>query len=614
MPAQDSVRVVRFGEYELDLTSSELRKHDHRVPLPDQAIRILAMLLERPGEVITREQITDRLWPSGTVVEFDHGINSSIRRLRAALNDSADRPRYIETLPKRGYRFIFPVEDEKRVLAEPQVEVAEVSPVPEQQREDQSGRRWLWVGIGATALLAVAILAFMQWRTAQPKSINSIAVLPLVNATGDPNAEYLSDGISEEIINTLSAAHHLKVIARTSAFRFKGSKIDPQKAGRQLGVGAILIGTLVRRGDSLVIQTDLVKVSDGSELWGARYNRQISELQTVQAEIAPEIASKLRLRLAGDEEKRLAKRYTDHSEAYELYLKAAHTDSFSEALDLVQRSIAKDPNFALAYVRLANVYLGMSEGRVLASKKGLPKARDAATKALELDDGLGEAHVVLARVLMNLNWDWRGAERELKRGIELNASIGHIFYSSYLLYVGRHQEALTEAQRAEEIDPLSSEIQGRIAMVYDGTRQYDRSIQKARAPGASDFTKFFGALALAEKGNYSESIAVLKGGSFLSPGVQGHIGYAYARAGNRPEAERICRELQRESEKEGVGAYEVAFINAALDKKEEAFKWLDIAYQQHDSGMKFLKVDPCLDPLRSDPRFDELIRRVGLPL
>jgi TolB-like protein/DNA-binding winged helix-turn-helix (wHTH) protein len=348
MPIQGSVRVIRFGDYALDLASGELRKHDHKLPLPDQAIRILALLLERPGEVVTREQLIARLWPNRTVVEFDHGINSSVRRLRAALNDSAEQPRYIETLPKRGYRFIAPVQPkDQETPAESQMEM---SPARERRSGSKTGWKRVWLGIGAVGLLVLLGLGVLRWRTAPSESIHSIAVLPLVNTTHDPRAEYLSDGISEEIINTLSAAPHLRVIARTSAFQFKGKAVDLQKAGRELGVGAVLTGTLTRRGEALVIQTDLVRVSDGSELWGAHYTRQMSELPTVQSEIASEIASKLRLKLVGNQERRLTKRYTENREAYELYLQAAHARNPSEALDLVQRSIAKDPNFALAYV------------------------------------------------------------------------------------------------------------------------------------------------------------------------------------------------------------------------------------------------------------------------
>jgi eukaryotic-like serine/threonine-protein kinase len=488
----------------------------------------------------------------------------------------------------------------------------QTSPPPAPPVHAARPRAWTsrWAAIGAAVLL-LAGFGLLHWRTTQAQAIRSIAVLPLVNTSHDPDADYLSDGISEEIINTLSTAPHLKVIARASAFQFRGKEVDLRKVGHELGVGAVLTGTLARHGETLVIQTDLVQVSDGAELWGARYTRQLSELPTLQSEMAAEIASKLRLKLDGAEEKQLTKRYTENSEAYELYLQAAHAPNSAEALDLLQRAIAKDPKFALAYVRLADLYLDMAEARLLATEEALPKARKAATKALELDEGLGEAYIALARVAMNLDWDWRGAERELKQGIERNANIGHIFYSWYLLSVGREQEALAEAQRAEELDPLSAYVQGRIAFVYHLTRQYDRAIQKARAPGASGPAKIAGAFSLAETGHYAESIALLKA-NFFGAGGQGHIGYAYARAGNRAEAERICRGLQHQAETEGMGAYEVAFINAALGRKEEAFHWLDIAYQQHDPGLQYLKVDPCLDPLRTDPRFPQLVRRVGL--
>jgi tetratricopeptide (TPR) repeat protein len=315
------------------------------------------------------------------------------------------------------------------------------------------------------------------------------------------------------------------------------------------------------------------------------------------------------LKLAGDEEMRLAKRYTNNSEAYDLYLKASNTRNRSEALDLLQRAVAKDPNLALAYVRIAGAYVSSGIARRRPSAEVFPKVRDAARKAIELDDTLGNAHLTLAEVLMDWDWDWQGAERELKRGIELNLGVGHVLYSRYLMDVGRLQDALAEAERAEEIDPLSPAVHAWLALVYYEARQYDRAIQEARG----SWGKVFGAFALAEKGQYSESIAILKANT-AGAGDRGHIGDAYAKAGNRAEAERICDELQQRSKKEGVGAYEVAFINAALGRKDEAFRWLDIAYQQRDPGLAFLKVDPCLDPLRSDPRFDQLVRRVGLPV
>ncbi len=615
MVPQPRIRVVRFGEYELDLESSELRKHGHKVPLPDQAFQILAMLLERPGEMIPRDQLIARLWPDGTVVEFDRGINSSVRRLRAVLNDSAERPRYVETLPKRGYRFIYPVEAGQKPSSEL------VSDVTPSSFGSPTHRVWMIVGTFACVLASGAGLLY--WRTTQRQLVRSVAVLPLVNATQNPATEYLSDGISEEIINTLSVAPHLRVIARTSAFAFRGKQIDPREVGRQLGVGAVLTGRLSRRGETLVIQTDLIQVSDGSELWGANYTRPVSRLSDLQFEVAADIADQLRLKLAGAEKRRPPRRYTESKEAYELYLKAvtALPAGNSEAsLPLLYQAIDRDPNFALAYLRLANVYMNLADSRRLPSREALPKAREAAKKALELDENLGEAHVELARVAMNLDWNWAGAERELKRGIELNSNIGHIFYSLYLAMMGRSRDALVEAQRAEAIDPLSPDIQWRTVFIHWLTRDYDRAIEKANTPGATSLVRETAALPLAETGNYAKSIALLTeliatlhtdsprgDAAFI-----GHLAYAYARGGQRKRAEQICRELERRAATEGLGAYEAAFLEGVFGEKDEAFRWLDVAYQQRDPGLKYLKMDPCLDPLRDDSRFSALVRRVGL--
>ncbi|MBV9226939.1 MAG: winged helix-turn-helix domain-containing protein [Acidobacteriaceae bacterium] len=609
MPTQGSVRVIRFGDYALDLASGELRKHGHKLPLPDQAIRILILLLERPGEVVAREQLIAQLWPNGTVVDFDHGINSSVRRLRAALNDSAEQPRYIETLPRRGYRFIAPVQSEdQEVRTESQTEI---SFVQGQSSGPPTGWKWAWLGISLVGLSVLLGFGVLRWRTAPAQSIRSIAVLPLVNATHDSNADYLSDGISEEVINTLSAVPHLKVIARTSAFQFKGKAVDPRKVGRELGVGAVLTGTLTQHGDALVIQADLVDVADGSELWGERYRRRMADLQSLQGDMAREIASTLRLKLGDEAAKRLTKRYTENSEAYAWYLKAARAENPLDRLRYLQRSIAKDPHFALAYVRLALTDELVAKWGYGNPTKAYTEAKAAAMKALELDDHLGEAHVALAEALLNLTWDWAGCERELTRAMEANANVAHLAYSWYLMRVGRTQEALVEAQRAEQIDPLSPDLHAALALLYYGAHEYDRSIEEAQTPGVPAYAQKFRAFALAEKGDYAESIALLKANA-SDAGDQGHLGYAYAKAGQRAGAQRICRELQHRAEQEGVGAYEAAFLHAALGQKEEAFHWLDLAYQQHDPGMTYLKRDPCLDSLRSDPRFPQLVRRVGL--
>ncbi len=613
VPTGNGVRGARFGDFEVNFERGELRKNGHKIHVPDQAIRILELLLSRPGEVVTREQLQARLWPDGTVVEFDHGINSSIRRLRAALGDSAERPRYIETLPKRGYRFIFGCDP-----AQPGGEASGVEAPRTEEVNAPKVQNWMW--IGAAGLMVLLSFAVARFRLAPAKPITSIAILPLVNASHDPGVDYLSDGISEELINFLSAVRNLKVIARNTAFQFKGQEVNSKKIGQELGVSALLTGTLIRSGNTVIVQTDLVNVEDGSELWGERYKRNITDFQGLESDIARQVADALRLRLAGDEQQRLKKRYTENSEAYQLYLKGIYAvgdccepRSFQIAqrsISYFQQAIAKDPNFALAYFRLAVRYNALGAWRRWPVREAFAKAKEEAEKALRIDDGLGEAHAELAFALVRLNWDWPDAERELKRAVELNPNYAHAPYSWYLMQVGRKEDGLSEAQRAIEIDPLSSKALDWGAFTHYMSREYDQAIEEARK-GAAGKPSFWVALALEQKGMYDEAIANLEQLGD-SAAIRGHLGHVYAISGKAGQAQNIIRELQLRALKQQVGSYEIGFIYAALGQKDRAFEWLEKAYEQHDSGMTYLKTDPNLDPLRQDPRFEQLERRVGL--
>ncbi len=868
---------VRFGQYELDPVAGELRKNSRKMRLPSQALEVLTMMVERPGEVVTREQLNARLWPNGTVVEFDHGINSCIRRLRAALNDSAEQPRYIETLPKRGYRFIFPCEFSERenavapappaaqyrivtklgagamgvvyratdtrlgrdvalkfpvesilnsprmmhaferearaaaalnhpnictvycvgeqdgrpfiamellegetleaILNRREISIDEVLTIasqiaaamdaahsrgivhrdikpanifisagnavkvvdfgiskcstmalpaatpakstlgapalstiagtprymaPEQlegrtadvrsdifsfgvtlyemltrQRpfdgdapeevaasiqsspprsitelragvpaevvrlvngclEKDPGARWqtarevvtrvksitpghrsgkwAWLLSGAAAAVVLAAGTW-YWRGANAPSITSIAVLPFTNSTPQAETEYLTDGVTESIINSLSSAPRLKVIARATAFTFKGKEIDPQVAGRQLGVEAVLTGRISQQGDWIDIQTDLVKAADRSQLWGEHFRRRIADLQGLQADIAGEIADKLRLRLAGEERQRVTRRYTENNEAFEIYLKAIHeppslTSGRLKGIQLMEQAIAKDPGFARAYVQLAQWYMDLGRWQVWPVAKSLQKNRAAATKAMELDPGLGEAHVELAKSLWWGEWDRTGAEREFQRGLELNSNSAHVEYGMFLAQIGRTQEARAEARRAVEIDPLSPATLGSVALLHWMTRDYDQAIEEVQtaAPNPAVLMAFL----REAKGQYEEAIAEFeKLGE--TAGIRGHLARVYIQAGRLADGRRILGELQPRVRKDGVGAYEIAFIYAALGNIDEAFHWFDIAYKNHDSGLICLKFDPAVDVLRSDRRFQALERRVGLP-
>jgi TolB-like protein/Flp pilus assembly protein TadD len=474
-------------------------------------------------------------------------------------------------------------------------------------------RKWPWLMFGAAAAVVLAFGTW-YWRDANAPAITSIAVLPFTNATPQADTEYLTDGITEGIINSLSSVPRLKVIARTTAFTFKGKEIDPQAVGRQLGVEAVLTGRISQRGDSIDIQTDLAKVSDRSQLWGEPFRRRIADVQSLQADIAGEIADKLRLRLAGEDRKRVTRRYTESSEAFELYLKAMHEPTNGPTgrlkhVEYLEQAIAKDPGFARAYVQLAVSYRWLGGGHFWPSAKSLRKNREAATKAVELDSSLGEAHVELADSLWWGDWDWAGAEREFQRGIELNASSAHGEYGLFLAQIGRTQEARAEARRAIEIDPRSPDTLGLVAFIHSTTGDYDQAIEEVQtAPNRAILNAFV----REKKGQYEEAIAEFeKLGE--AAGIRGHLGRVYIKTGRLADGRRILAELQARVRKDGVGAYEIAFIYAALGDTDMAFRWLDVAYENRDPGLKVLKVDHVLDVLRSDPRLQELERRVGLP-
>jgi len=483
----------------------------------------------------------------------------------------------------------------------------------------------LVVGAALATLLLVAVwFTFFRGRG---EAIDSVAVLPFANASGDPNTEYLSDGISEGIINSLSQLPNLRVMARSTVFHFKGKESDPQKVGHELGVRAVLAGRLLQRGDTLVVQTELVDVDQGSQLWGEQYNRKLADILAVQEDISQEISEKLRLRLTGEEKVRLTERQIVNPEAYQLYLKGRYywnkrtEEGFNKAIEHFNQAIEKDPNYALAHAGLADSYILLGHYGLLPSKEAYPKAREAAAKALELDDTLGEAHNALAEV-KEVDWDWPGAEREHRRAIELNPgyATAHEWYGVLLSELGRHEEALAEIKRALQIDPLSLIINtshGRI-LLFAG--QNDLAIEQLHKtleidPTFANTHAYLG-IAYLRKGAFAEAIAELQRAVTLSPGVtyyKAGLGHAYARAGKSAEARKLLYDLTEQSKHRYVSLFQIAFIYAGLGEKDQAFAFLEKAYEQRDYRLIYMKGDPLLDSLRSDPRFQDLQRRVGLP-
>lgn len=472
-----------------------------------------------------------------------------------------------------------------------------------------------------TLTVLVAAAASLYYFTRPVEAINSIAVLPFTNTDGDADAEYLSDGITESTINSLSRLSNLKVIARSSVFQYKGKETDPQVVARELGVRAVLMGRIMQRDGNLKVSAELVDSLDKSRLWGKEYNRNAVDILEVQEEIAKDISENLRLKLSGEEQKQLTKHYTENTEAYELYSKGRYhffketEEGLKKAVESFNQAIATDPNYALAYAGLADAYSILGDYTFLDPKEAFPRAKVAAQKALEIDDTLAEAHASLGKV-KELDWDWSGAEREYKRAIELNANYAEARrnFSGYLVKMGRHNDAMEEIKRAQELDPLSLNIKAGLAFVFYMARRYDQAIEQYQkvVEMDSNFSTAHYMLgnAYLKKGMYGEAIAAFQKSDFEGPLLLLAVAYAHALSGKKDEAQKILDQMK--STKEYVPPYDMVYLYASLGDRDQAFKWLEKAMRDKDA-VGYLKVDPHMDSLRSDPRFQEMLRRVGLP-
>jgi serine/threonine-protein kinase len=486
----------------------------------------------------------------------------------------------------------------------------------------------------ALAALAAVVVGFSFWYFTRPvQAIDSVAVLPFVNVGGNANTEYLSDGITESLINSLSQLPNLKVIARSSVFRYKGKEVDPQVVGRELGVRAVLTGRVIQMGDNLTIQTELVDVATQTRLWGENYARKVSDIIPLQDEISREISEKLRLKLSGEEKKQLAKRYTDNSEAYQLYWKGRYywnsrrSEDIREAIRYFQQAIVADPSYALAYTGLADCYV-LGNLLQMSPKEAMPIAIEKTNTALSIDPGLAEAHTSLAKIKLSYEWDWAGAETEFKKALELKPgyATAHQWYGVYLSEMGRHDESLEHRKRALDLDPLSLSISTGVGRAYFWARRYDEGLahlQKTleRDPKYADTHWSFG-LNYEGKKMYTEAVSAYQRAISLSktaefpegkPEMIANLGHAYAVSGHRSDALKIIEELKELiGRRSYVSPYSVALIYVGLGEKDLAFEWLAKAKDERDESYVHLKVDPRLDDLRSDPRFTELLRLINL--
>ena len=500
--------------------------------------------------------------------------------------------------------------------------------VEKMTRQPSPLRRMALAGIALT-ILALGAVALYQ-RIGGSAAIDSLAVLPFVNVSGDPNTEYLADGIAESLINSLSRVPHLKVISLSSVLRYKGREIEAQSVGRDLGVRAVLVGRLVQRGDGLSIGVELVDSRDKSHIWGEQYSRKFADVLRIQQELSGEISEKLRLRLSGEEKQRLAKRFTESSEAYQDYLHGRYywnqrkLEGFKKAIEYFERAIQKDPNYALAYSGLADSFSirGLREWD-LAPRDAFPKAKAAATKALEIDNMLAEAQTSLAFVTWYYDWDWRVAEREFKRALELNANypVAHQWYGSYLSSMARHDEGIAEKKRAVELDPLSLVMNRSAGWTLYFARRYDEAVEQYRKTLELDPNFAHAHLWLGEaykqKGMHQQAILELEKALALSGEDHAKLaalGHAYALSGKRAEATRILEKLEEMSKRSYVPPYDFAVIFAGLGEKDKALEWLQKAYEDRSAYLVYLNVEPIWDGLRSDPRFTDLLRRMRLAL
>jgi TolB-like protein/DNA-binding winged helix-turn-helix (wHTH) protein/Tfp pilus assembly protein PilF len=637
-----SVRSVRFGLFEVDLRTGELTKKGIKVRLQGQPYLLLVTLLKQQGELVTREELRRALWPDETFVDFDHGLGTALNKLREALGDSATNPRFVETMHRRGYRFIAPVvavveNDVAPVVSEgPPAEQEPAIEDPPAAENDQvrlagaSGRRWLrdWkVYAFALVLFSVGSLAWVLIPSFPSTPIRSLAVLPLENLSGDPAQDYFSDGMTDELTTELGQISGLRVISRTSAVTYKGARKPLPQIGQELNVDAVVEGTVLRSGKKVRITVELIRASTDKQLWGRSYEVELRDILGLQKEVARSIAGEVRIELTPHETDVLKSVKRVNPDAYEAYLKGRYfwnkrtADGLTKAIGSFNDAIEKDPDQAPAYAGLADAYAlaGDWQYGVLAPKEAYPRAKAAATKAIELDGSLGEAHVSLAWCLDGFDWDWESAGREFTRGIELSPgyATGHHWYGWHLAALGRHDDSIAELKQAQSLDPLSLVIGTDLAEELMIAHRYEDAIAQGRKTLALDpsfaLTHYVLGEVFAQKHMYNEAVAELQKATDSSPGSTAFaaaMAYTYAISGRRDAAVRILNSLQNRSSDKFSNAPVIALVYVGLEDKDQAMAWLEKAYAERFNPQILMR--PCFDLLRSDPRFEDLLHRTGL--
>lgn len=630
----DDGSIYHFDDVVIDRDKFEVSKSSEPRALTPRVFDVLVYLIRERGRVVEKQELVEQVWKGAFV--SDNSLTRAIKEIRRELGDSAVAPRYIETVHKRGYRFIAELEEAVDKTADTETVIKPLeSPKPgmvsSPWRESPSHPFGTWItkykAVAAVVLTAILLAtAAAVYFGRGENMIRSIVVLPLENASADANMEYLSDGITESLINSLSELPSLKVIARSTAFRYRGQEFDAQKLRRDLGVDAVLTGRVVQQGEDLIVQADLIDAADGSQIWGARYSRKLSGIFALQGEIATDISKKLRLRLTGEQEKRLTKPGTENAEAYRLYQTGRYfwnkrsEENLRKSIEYFQQAIEKDPNYALAHAGIADSYAVMAISADLPAHEVFPKAKAAAARALDLDNGLVEAHATMLRIKSQYDRDWTGAENEYRKALELNPNypMTHVYYLSYLLAAGRTEEGIASVRRAHELDPLSLVINAVLARALFFAGRYDEAIAASQKTLELDQNVFLARLILGrsymKKGMFEEAIGELKKARALSGSVSESsslLAFTYAVSGQRAEANKVLEEMMVLSNRRYVQPYDIAIVHAGLGDKDQAFEWLEKAYRDRNHQITLINAVPEFESLRSDPRFSSLLQRAA---
>lgn len=621
MPSPSSAsQALHFGDFELDLRSGELRNNGHTTRLPEQLFRLLVLLLERRGDVVTREELRQSLWAADTFVDFDTGLNNAVSKLREVLGDSAENPKFIQTLPRRGYRLVAPPEP---------IEESDIFP----KRPRSFGRRWIWAS-GIALVIVIAVVAERVWRGSKqsiaiaPPRIESIAVLPLENLSGDPAQDYFADSMTDVLTTDLAQIQGLRVISRTSVMPYKNAGRRLPDIARELNVDGIIAGTVMRSGSRVRITAQLIHAATDRHLWAKSYERDISDILPLQGELAQAITDAVEVKIAPQVRARLRSAPQLNPDAYEAFfrglialiaLSQVKAELIPGAIRHFERAVTIQPDFALAHVMLARSHYQYAffGPLPLPPHEFMPRAEAAARIALKTDPAIAEAHTVLANILYRYHWDWTNAEAEFRRALELspNDALARHNFAEFLSVIGRSDEAVAQKEIARKLDPKGNPAnQDELSRAASDSERaiavWRTNVQ--RNPTTRAYFQLGSALVMS--GQLSEGIKALEASQpERNARYLAYLGYAYAAARNEKRAREILEDLIVRSGKQYVSSFGIALVHVGLGEQQAAIDRLERAYQDHAFELAHLNLTPAFNSLRTDPRFQNLLSKLGLP-